>query len=207
MIRVKVLGDGSYESIFNEEDGFSAVERSPDVVCFTGGTDIDPEIYGAGRNIRTGFPDFDRDTRERQVFDLCKRNKIPMVGICRGSQLLCALNGGKLYQHVKGHGMPHEMRTHDDRNMIVTSSHHQMMNPWNERGALLDGAQLLGWSVRRSTTYQEVTEVDPPPVDPEVVYFSKTNSLCHQPHPEWMQYDAPYRRYFFETIHKYLEVK
>lgn len=134
-----------------------------------------------------------------QVFDECVRSNIPMVGICRGAQLICAKSGGTLYQDLAGHITSHRADTADGRDMLVTSSHHQMMNPVGTKHS------VLMWTTNRSGYYiSETIERDPPPVDYEVVYFPLTNALAHQPHPEWMEATSQYYQWFFESIQQLL---
>lgn len=211
MIKVRVLGGGDYKAIFDAEPGYEVVEdKSFDLLVFTGGTDVSTSLYHQERHPYTHIPDTKRDQQEQDFYRFCRLNRIPMVGICRGSQFLTVMNDGSLYQDVSGHGTPHEIETSDGRVMVATSSHHQMMNVWSAWGEIVGRAEILAWSsVKRSDSYEVSSEIDgmggiiyldPPPVEPEVVLFPRTRCLCHQPHPEWMQTDAPYRRYFFETL-------
>lgn len=201
MINVHVEGGGDYIRLFEEEKGFTVDKTKPfQLVCFTGGVDINSSIYGSRSNPKTMRPSSSRDNHELGLIEYCKTRNIPMVGICRGAQLLCAVSGGKLFQHVDRHGYSHDIETTDEGPMVVTSSHHQMMDPREIKDAL-----VLGHTENRSTGYEyDRGFTDPPPVDYEVVYFPSIRGLAHQPHPEWMDVSAPYRRYFFNTIKKYL---
>ena len=71
-----------------------------DGLLFTGGQDVDPALYHAVTSPLCGAPCPARDHLEtllfRQAFDEDK----PMLGICRGVQLMNALLGGTLYQHL-----------------------------------------------------------------------------------------------------------
>lgn len=200
MIRVKVLGGGDYIRMFDQEDGYEVVEDdSFNLVCFTGGTDISPAIYGEQYHPYTMASDRKRDQREVDLYRYCQKRGIPMVGICRGAQLLCALSGGKLYQHVDNHNESHLIHTPEGE-MVATSSHHQMMDV-----SAVKTAEIIGWAEPRSSSYHRAKgTVEAPKKDIEVVYFPRTRSLAHQPHPEWMDTDAPYRQFFFKTIKNYL---
>src|SRR4051812_11266794 len=59
------------------------------VILFRGGTDIHPSMYGAKRISLNGAEAIIsiRDSFEREVFKYAVEHKIPMLGICRGSQL------------------------------------------------------------------------------------------------------------------------
>lgn len=201
MTKVLVLGGGSYRSLFEEEEGYEVSDDLDfDMVCFTGGTDINPDIYGDRVHRFTSRSDTQRDQHEVTIFHHCKKHGIPMVGICRGAQLLCALSGGKLYQHVTRHGESHQIVTPEGE-MVVTSSHHQMMDVSRVRNV-----EVIGYASPRSTTYETGDGPQPhPKKDIEVAFFPETKALCHQPHPEWMDTQAPYRRFFFKTVKLYLQ--
>lgn len=73
-----------------------------DALCLTGGGDIDPARYGEAN---TGSTDIDA-TRDELEFGLLARAldlDLPVLGICRGSQVLNVHFGGKLEQHREGH--------------------------------------------------------------------------------------------------------
>lgn len=213
---VLVLGSDDYGKIFSD-NGFAVIKQVPnnfkelDLICFTGGVDIDPIVYGNKKHRLTGPTDRRRDIAEINIFNKARENNIPMVGICRGAQLLCVLSGGDLYQHVDNHTTSHEMYTQSGDILVVTSSHHQMMN-LNNFHLFEDSSEkypiVLGWAPNRSHKYYSGEGLEKAPdVDYEVVYFPDTRSLAHQPHPEWMDTQSPYYNFFFGTIEKLLENK
>lgn len=163
-----------------------------DAFLFTGGADISPEIYGEEMGMRT-FIHPERDRREIQVFNVGVEMGKAMIGICRGAQLLTALNGGKLVQHVSNHGGSHPVHTLDGREFIVSSTHHQMMNPF---GLPKKNYKLLAWANKISHTYldgdgnqiRRFWTYDA--VEPEVVVYPNTRCLCIQAHPEIMPSDS-----------------
>ena len=74
-----------------------------DGVLFAGGDDVDPKHYGeeiAFDNVQTTPL---RDDFELALADLMKKCNKPILGICRGEQLLNVAFGGSLYQHIDGH--------------------------------------------------------------------------------------------------------
>jgi gamma-glutamyl-gamma-aminobutyrate hydrolase PuuD len=158
---------------------------SNDVVLFGGGADISPSLYGQKKNRHTGATDQPsaRDTQEKIIFGLAVEAKAKMLGICRGAQLVCALSGGSLVQHVNNHSGPdHDMTTKEGTVINVCSVHHQMMNPFKVKH------ELIAWASRKlSNVYlienDKDIEVD---VEPEVVYFPETRALGIQYHPEFM---------------------
>src|SRR5258708_5997364 len=65
-----------------------------DLILFAGGTDVNPKLYGEKQGTWTGRSDFQRDAFEQTVFEMYPDN--PKLGICRGSQFVNVMNGGKL---------------------------------------------------------------------------------------------------------------
>jgi putative glutamine amidotransferase len=67
-----------------------------DAVLATGGGDVDPVRYGAGRSDALDGVDVDRDAVETEVVLTARTLGQPVLGICRGAQLLTAALGGSL---------------------------------------------------------------------------------------------------------------
>jgi gamma-glutamyl-gamma-aminobutyrate hydrolase PuuD len=71
-----------------------------DGVIIAGGADIDPAVYGAAKHPQTEANVLDRDAWELAVAEACVRQGVPLLGICRGAQMLNVACGGTLHQHV-----------------------------------------------------------------------------------------------------------
>jgi putative glutamine amidotransferase len=71
-----------------------------DALVVVGGADVDPVRYGADRSPRTGSPRPDRDDAELALLAGALQRQLPVLGICRGLQLLAVLHGGTLVQHL-----------------------------------------------------------------------------------------------------------
>jgi putative glutamine amidotransferase len=71
-----------------------------DGIVIAGGGDINPAIYGAAKHPRTGMNAPDRDAWELAIADAAVRLDKPLLGICRGMQVLNVACGGTLHQHV-----------------------------------------------------------------------------------------------------------
>jgi putative glutamine amidotransferase len=69
-------------------------------VCVSGGPDIDPAAYGAERHPKLGPVEPELDAFELAVVRRADALGIPVLGICRGSQVLNVARGGTLHQHV-----------------------------------------------------------------------------------------------------------
>ncbi|MFJ6699591.1 gamma-glutamyl-gamma-aminobutyrate hydrolase family protein [Streptomyces sp. NPDC091272] len=74
-----------------------------DAVLVAGGPDVEPGLYGAPRDPRTGPPAVARDTWELALIRAALDGGTPLLGVCRGMQLLNVALGGTLVQHLEGH--------------------------------------------------------------------------------------------------------
>ena len=80
-----------------------AVVARVDGLVIAGGPDVEPARYGAERDPRTGPPAPARDAWELALIDAALSLGTPLLGICRGMQLLNVVLGGTLVQHLDGH--------------------------------------------------------------------------------------------------------
>jgi putative glutamine amidotransferase len=71
------------------------------VVC--GGPDVDPARYGAAREPATAILAPERDGPELELIEAVLREDVPLLGICRGMQLLNVARGGTLVQDLPDH--------------------------------------------------------------------------------------------------------
>lgn len=78
---------------------------SMDGLLLTGGADVDPARYGAP-NLGSVDVEPDRDELEAAAYGAAQARGVPVLGICRGLQVMNALSGGSLIQHVDGHAGP-----------------------------------------------------------------------------------------------------
>ena len=69
-------------------------------LIITGGRDIDPVRYGHEPHPNTEAPAHDRDDWEFALLDGALRRGMPVLGICRGAQLLNVALGGTLHQSL-----------------------------------------------------------------------------------------------------------
>ncbi|NJP48882.1 gamma-glutamyl-gamma-aminobutyrate hydrolase family protein [Streptomyces sp. SBST2-5] len=80
----------------------AAVSRL-DGLVIAGGPDVEPVRYGAEPDPRTGPPARARDAWELALIRAALKRELPLLGICRGMQLLNVALGGTLVQHIDGH--------------------------------------------------------------------------------------------------------
>ena len=165
-----------------------------DVIVVWGGADIHPSLYKKNKSVMSGAWDepSKRDIVEWNMMQAAKELGIPIIGVCRGAQMLCGLAGGYLYQHVNGHGGNHQVKVKNmDPGYTVNSLHHQMMVPGPAKH------ELIAWTENRSNVYWDEDrsimrgEDDAPEVEPEFVYFPDVQGFAIQWHPEMMAANAP----------------
>jgi putative glutamine amidotransferase len=87
----------------DEPANAAAVVARLDGLIVAGGPDVEPVRYGARPHPRTGPPARERDAWELALVEAALAAGIPLLGICRGMQLLNVALGGTLVQHVDGH--------------------------------------------------------------------------------------------------------
>jgi gamma-glutamyl-gamma-aminobutyrate hydrolase PuuD len=193
--KVYVVGNSaSYMFMFNGR-GWQCVSTvaEADLVQFTGGVDINPELYGQEMSQHVRSIDSKRDQNEVNVFNRCLEEGRPMAGICRGAQLLNVLSGGSLYQHVDNHRVAHKAYLKGGGEIEVSSTHHQMMIPAHGLGEVLATARESDMRLRMVGT-KELCDIDGGATtedyveDVEAVYYKHSECLCYQPHPEHAGY-------------------
>lgn len=168
---------------------------SVDAVVIWGGSDIHPSIYGEeNKGSHVGDKLSERDLIEVAVCKAAITNGVPIIGICRGAQLACALAGGKLYQDVDGHHGSHVVETDSGEEYVTSSIHHQMMDI---RGMPQEEVRLIAW-----TKGHRAPEVNGA-VEPEIAYFPKIKALAIQGHPEFMSSSDPFVNYCRDLVTQY----
>jgi len=70
-------------------------------IIITGGEDVNPELYQKPDYAEVcGIPDNYRDSLETLLIRFAFKNKVPLLGICRGNQILNVVNGGTLIPDI-----------------------------------------------------------------------------------------------------------
>lgn len=155
-------------------------------VLLWGGTDIHPSFYRqTAHPLNESSKEISkRDWMEWELIKEAIKKQIPLIGVCRGAQFLCAAAGGTLIQHVSNHRCGHLIDTHDNKQMWANGDHHQMMHPAGVEHELLAWKKPDPLTVYKGQNGEEVDRGEIL-VDPEVVYFPTIGALAIQPHPEW----------------------
>jgi putative glutamine amidotransferase len=171
----------------------SAALEDMDGLLLTGGEDLDPAWYGADPSPLLSPPSRERDLFELALFAVARQLGLPILGICRGIQLINVGMGGTLYQDLPTERAgsvdhrpegPRDSRSHRvtlepgsraaaalrSTSITVNSSHHQAIKD------LAQGLIATGW-----TDDQLIEAVETPTGAPWL--------LAVQWHPEEMHRD------------------
>jgi putative glutamine amidotransferase len=81
-------------------DGIPETLDALDGLLFTGGSDLDPELYGQNAHSETNDVVPERDSAEIALLRAALERDLPVLAVCRGSQVLNVALGGDLVQHL-----------------------------------------------------------------------------------------------------------
>jgi putative glutamine amidotransferase len=100
-----VLRAGGVPVVLPVIDGAFAARqiRALDALVLSGGQDLDAEIRGRTRHPASTWIDTARDHHEAALLQAALANGTPILGICRGLQLVVDALGGRLHDHIEGH--------------------------------------------------------------------------------------------------------
>jgi putative glutamine amidotransferase len=179
-------------------DSALIILRTCDGLLLSGGPDVNPARYNQIEDtILCETIDYNRDSLEYALIDLALQKGMPILGICRGEQILNVYMGGSLYPDIptaKPNNVGHRF-THIDSSLhaiaakpnsllteitksdsgIVNSSHHQCVDRLADNLVILAQTQD---SIPEAISWKN-------PKD-------KSFLLGVQWHPEWLEMDNPF---------------
>lgn len=92
-------------------DELESIVDGIDGMLFSGGEDVEPGRYGEELEPECGDLTPMRDELELKLMEICLRKKVPILGICRGCQIINVAMGGTLVQDIpKRFGTVHQMK-------------------------------------------------------------------------------------------------
>ena len=168
-----------------------------DGIIITGGEDINPLFYNDTLNLKVcGNIDHRRDTLEKKLFDYAFENKIPLMGVCRGMQMINVACGGTLYGdipseigtkviHRNNGEVMHEIALTESCPLIFPEGQDTfMVNSWHHQGLkkIPDGINVVAKSFDGL---------------PEAIYVDEKLHpfmIAVQFHPERLGSDNPIRK-------------
>jgi putative glutamine amidotransferase len=124
-----------------------------DGIVFTGGSDVDPALYGATAHPATAVRP-ERDAAEAMLMRAALDADLPLLGVCRGMQLLAVMSGGRLHQHLP------DLLGHDRHRASascapgVADGHDVLLAPGSLAAAVLGGRAAVN-------TYHHQAVADP----------------------------------------------
>ena len=186
-------------SIFGEEDFLNLYSHLAGIL-FSGGGDISLDYFFGADHPRIGEVDLKRDTTEIGLMRAAVNDGKPVLGICRGAQVMNVALGGTLYTHiydqVKGaldHAYPGDLR-----GVLV----HTVNVKEGSRAAEIFGETLLNVN---SLHHQGLKDIAPPlrvvghapdGIIEVVEVPDHPYAVAVQWHPEWLTDQAPTQRLF-----------
>jgi putative glutamine amidotransferase len=115
------------------EDGLEETLGALDGLILSGGGDLDPQLYGADAHPATDAPRRARDEAELRLLQAALHRDMPVLAVCRGSQVLNVARGGDLVQHLPDQ-LGHERHKHEPGQF---SDHGVRLDPESRVGVLL----------------------------------------------------------------------
>lgn len=115
------------------EEGIEETLRVLDGLVFSGGSDVHPELYAADPHPETKDVREERDRAELALLSAALERDMPVLAVCRGSQVLNVARGGNLVQHLP-EVLGHERHRHKPGEF---SDHEVRLDPETRVGSLL----------------------------------------------------------------------
>ncbi|HMM12037.1 MAG TPA: gamma-glutamyl-gamma-aminobutyrate hydrolase family protein [Bacteroidales bacterium] len=189
--------DSTLRFIYLSEVAFENLADSlalADGILFTGGADIHPANYGkASDTIRCGAIDTIRDRYELEAFRIAQRLKMPVLGICRGLQMINVAMGGTLVIDLpqdKGTAELHRVGSEDWAEHPVT------LIPGSRIASLVKTPIVMVASNHHQGIEQLAPALSASATSPDMLIEAIENQpntspwiMAVQWHPEWMAHD------------------
>lgn len=107
-----VTGAGGVPILLPRWSPIEALVSRIDALILSGGEDVTPELYGAEPGPHSTALDPDRDRFELELIEQAMEHGVPILAICRGTQILNVALGGTLIAHLdEVAGFSHAMGT------------------------------------------------------------------------------------------------
>lgn len=175
-----------------------------DGLILAGGGDIDPALYGGEAHPSVYLVDAERDTSELALAKAALSANIPILGICRGMQMLNVATGGDLVTHVPdlyGDRTPHRL-DHPRRPV----EHTVQISPDSRLAQLLGTSAIAPTISVVSWHHQAVKAIAPAWTVVAQAADGLIEAIEHQQHPwllavQWhpeLSLDAPVHQRFFQ---------
>lgn len=118
------------------EEGVEETLDALDGLLLSGGSDLDPSLYGADAHAETRHVRPERDRAELALIRAALARDLPVLAVCRGSQVLNVARGGDLVQHLP--------------ESVGSEAHRETAGVFSEHGVKVDPHSRLGEIVGNS---------------------------------------------------------
>lgn len=180
---------------FHNKDSFDIYLSKADGIIISGGEDVNPALYGKPEAIeRCGTIDNRRDSLELLMIRYAYENKIPLLAVCRGHQLLNVAFGGSLIPDIpEDYGSPTMHRNNGSTEHIVKLRAGSRLYEYTQT----DSAQVYSnhhQAVNRLAEGFTATSYAPDGITESIENSDTTNHpfiLGVQWHPEAMDFSHP----------------
>lgn len=180
----------------------NAILELVDGLIFTGGGDIDPVLYDGEQHPTIYGVDPHRDASELPLAQLALNQDLPVLGICRGLEVLIVASGGDLVPHVPevyGEAIVH-------RQELVTPAEHSVKIASDSRLAEIIGTTeletVVSWHHQSARTiptgWRKVAQAADGVIE-ALEHKDKTWAIALQWHPE-MSPDDPFHQQIFSAF-------
>lgn len=114
---------------FTDEESLLAVVSKVDAIVLSGGGDLNPLLMGQEPVPGLHAINAERDMAELSLIRMALDRQVPMLGICRGVQMLVAATGGSLYQDLPSQYSDAPLVKHDQDLARHCASHSVSVEP------------------------------------------------------------------------------
>lgn len=158
-----------------------------DVLILGGGNDVNPKLYNSSPHYLTQMPNDRRDKRNYEQIGDALFSKKPIIGVCRGLQILNVYFGGTLHQHVE------DTLTRPMIDVFYKTGHRFLARASHHQACKVVGGDgiIIGTSSN--------------PFVFQAIYWPKENVLGVQWHPEYSSKDSPDNQWLKYFINTYME--
>lgn len=194
-----LLGSHGAKPFFIHPDSDEA-GREFDALLITGGSDIDPETYGGEAHPAIERTDPKRDALELSLIKRAHEENLPLMGICRGMQLINLYFGGTLHPHIHDFELENthshtplprkEVMLEDDSRLhALLGQHRLLVNALHHQAVDRPGNGMRAVAHDRNKIVQAIEHTELPFV------------MGLQWHPEFMPYAWHSRKLFAAFVH------
>jgi putative glutamine amidotransferase len=167
------------------EAGAAQVISRLDGLVITGGQDVDPHMWGGDPACTIGPVDADRDAYEMRLIEQALQHHVPLLGVCRGMQLINVVLGGSLIGDL-----PREPIDHTSPGQATAGGAHEVETKPGSIANRLFGDRLMVNSLHHQGVEEAGRGVTisgrAPEGTAEILEADDGRVLGVQWHPEWL---------------------